>query len=109
MAQVLAEIGEGQSVEAVADEGSRRIESISGTIRERVKLKGEIRTLTSSMKMSGYILAGMPVAVTGVLLLASPTYMLPLFGWPYVMQPIGAGVSVLIGHMVMQKMVDIEV
>jgi tight adherence protein B len=88
---------------------SRILDGISDTIRERVKLKGEIRTLTSQMRMSGYILAGLPVAVSGVLLLASPKYMLPLFGWPYLLLPIAGAVSVMIGFLVIKQIVNIEV
>jgi tight adherence protein B len=88
---------------------SRILDGIAGTIRERVKLKGEIRTLTSQMRMSGYILAGLPVAVSGVLLLASPKYMLPLFSWPYLLLPIAGAVSVMIGFLVIKQIVNIEV
>ena len=88
---------------------SRILDGIAGTIRERVKLKGEIRTLTSQMRMSGYILAGLPVAVSGVLLLASPKYMMPLFSWPYLLLPIAGAVSVMIGFLVIKQIVNIEV
>jgi tight adherence protein B len=88
---------------------SRILDGIAGTIRERVKLKGEIRTLTSQMRMSGYILAGLPVGVSGILLLASPNYMLPLFSWPYLLLPIAGAVSVLIGFFVIKQIVNIEV
>src|SRR5215216_6050495 len=88
---------------------ARILNTIADTIRERVKLKGEIRTLTSQMRMSGYILAGLPVAVSGVLLLASPKYMMPLFGWPYLLLPIAGAVSVMIGFLVIKQIVNIEV
>jgi tight adherence protein B len=88
---------------------SRILDGIAGTIRERVKLKGEIRTLTSQMRMSGYILAGLPVGVSGILLLASPKYMLPLFSWPYLLLPIAGAVSVMIGFLVIKQIVNIEV
>jgi tight adherence protein B len=85
------------------------LDSISTTIRERVKLKGEIRTITSQGRMSGYMLAGLPVAVAGVLALMSPKYMLPLFNMPYLILPIAAAISVGFGFLVIQKIVDIEV
>jgi len=88
---------------------SRILDGIANTIRERVKLKGEIRTLTSQMRMSGYILAGLPVAVSGILLLASPKYMMPLFGWPYLLLPLAGAVSVMIGFLVIKQIVNIEV
>src|SRR5690349_24544537 len=39
------------------------LETISHTIRERVKLKGEIRVLTSQGRMTGYLISGLPIAV----------------------------------------------
>src|SRR5258707_13624778 len=37
------------------------LETISHTIRERVKLKGEIRVLTSQGRMTGYLISGLPI------------------------------------------------
>lgn len=88
---------------------SKILDSIANTIRERVKLKGEIRTLTSQMRASGLILAGMPVVVAGVLALASPKYMLPMFQMPYLILPIAAAVSIFVGHTIMGKITNIEV
>src|SRR6185437_5792080 len=54
---------------------SRILDSIANTIRERVKLQGEIRTLSAQGRMSGYILSGLPVAIGGILMLLAPSYM----------------------------------
>jgi tight adherence protein B len=88
---------------------SKILDSIANTIRERVKLKGEIRTITAQGRASGLILAGMPVAVAGILLLASPGYMRPLFAMPYLIVPILAAVMVALGYFVMNKITEIEV
>jgi tight adherence protein B len=85
------------------------LDTIASTIRERVKLKGEIRTITSQGRMSGYILAGMPVAVAAALSLMSPKYMLPMFKMPYLILPIAAAISVIIGFLVIKQIVNIEV
>src|SRR5438270_110046 len=45
---------------------SRILDSIANTIRERVKLKGEIRTMSAQGRMAGYVLSGMPVAIGGL-------------------------------------------
>ena len=54
---------------------SRILDSIAGTIRERVKLQGEIRTMSAQGRMAGYMLSGMPVAIGGMLMLIAPSYM----------------------------------
>jgi tight adherence protein B len=41
------------------------LDSISSTIRERVKIKGEIKTVTAQGRMSGLVISLLPVALTG--------------------------------------------
>jgi tight adherence protein B len=50
------------------------LDTISHTIRERVKLKGEIRVLTSQMRYSGTFLAFLPVIVVLLLLAVNKEY-----------------------------------
>jgi tight adherence protein B len=89
---------------------ARILNTIADTIRERVKLKGEINTITSQQRMSGYILALLPVFVGGFLTLASPGYILPMFsGFPYLILPIAGGISIVLGFLVIQQIVNIEV
>lgn len=40
------------------------LETIGHTIRERIKLKGEIRVLTAQGRMTGYLISGLPIVVT---------------------------------------------
>ena len=42
------------------------LDSIAYTIRERVRIKGEIRTLTAQQRLSGYVVAGLPIGLAGV-------------------------------------------
>ena len=89
---------------------ARILNTIADTIRERVKLKGEINTITSQQRMSGYILALLPVFVGGFLTLASPGYIMPMFsGFPYLFLPIAGGISIVLGFLVIQQIVNIEV
>jgi tight adherence protein B len=89
---------------------SRILDSISGTIRERVKLQGEIRTMSAQGRMSGYILSGLPLAIGGVLMLVAPAYMGRLFSpGPWLVLPGLAAVGIVIGMLVMRKLVAIEV
>ncbi len=87
------------------------LEVIGGTIRERIKLKGEIRVLTSQGRITGYLISFLPIGLALFLNLASPGYMGDMFanracGWPM----LGAGLALIgIGTAVIQKIVDIEI
>lgn len=85
------------------------LDSIAGTIRDRVKLQGEIRTMTGMQRGTGYMLAGMPFAVGVLLLLVNPSYMMPLFTFPWFFIPIGAVVSMGIGLVLMNKLTQMDV
>ena len=55
------------------------LDSIAYTIRERVRIKGEIRTLTAQQRMSGYVVAGLPIFLGGFLFVLAPSFMAPMF------------------------------
>ncbi len=93
------------------------LDSIAFTIRERVRIKGEIRTLTAQQRLSGYVVAGLPFSLAGFIYLAAPTFFDPMFINPPGIAGLPAGVIILavgifmmfIGFMFIQKIVDIEV
>jgi tight adherence protein B len=93
------------------------LDSIAFTIRERVRIKGEIQTLTAQQRLSGYVVAGMPVGLMGILFVIAPGFMTPLFenppgilGLPAGMIVLGiGGFMMLIGFLLIQKIVAIEV
>lgn len=96
------------------------LESISHTIRERVRIKGEIRTLTAQGRASGVIISLLPIALGGLLYMINPEYVSQLWvkeapwifpnvipcGWGV----LGIGLSMIaMGAMAIRKIVDIEV
>src|SRR6202047_3425805 len=86
------------------------LDTIAYTIRERVRIQGEIRTLTAQARASGIIITLLPIALAGFLALISPTYITPLFHeWlGYVL--IGMGlVSIAIGYGIISKITNIQV
>lgn len=89
------------------------LDTISYTIRERVRIKGEIRVLTSQVIYSGRFLAMMPLLISGALWLMNRPYMMEFFN-PETRIPglialsIGAGM-IMAGYFVMNKIADIEV
>lgn len=89
------------------------LDTISHTIRERVRVKGEIRVLTSQVMMSGRVLAIMPIGVIVLMYFLNRQYMMRffnpatrMFGIPAL---IAGGIMIGIGYFVMQKIADIEV
>ena len=88
------------------------LDTISTTIRERVKLKGEIRVLTSQQQYSGYIIAAMPIALALVLFAINPLYMSRLFTethWCGLCLVSSSLAMILTGFFVILKIVNIEV
>src|SRR5207248_556307 len=81
------------------------LEVISHTIRERIKLKGEIRVLTAQGRITGYMIGGLPIVLALFLLAVNRAYMSQLFedklcGWPL----IGIGLGMIgIGTAVIQR------
>jgi tight adherence protein B len=89
---------------------SRILDTIAGTIRERVKLFGEIRTMSAQGRMAGYVLSGLPVAIGGLLMLIAPGYMGLLFTpGPWLILPVLALCGIGMGTFVIRKLVAIEV
>jgi tight adherence protein B len=93
------------------------LDSIAFTIRERVRIKGEIRTLTAQQRMSGYVVGGLPFALAVFIFIAAPTFFDPMFQKPpdFIGIPLGViliGVAVLmmmLGFFFIRRIVDIEV
>lgn len=86
------------------------LDTIAYTIRERVRIKGEIRTLTAQARASGWIITILPIALAGILSLISPDYFNPMFHQTLgiIMLLIG-GFSMAVGFAAIQKIVKIEV
>ncbi|HAJ37739.1 MAG TPA: secretion system protein F [Chloroflexi bacterium] len=86
------------------------LENIGDTIRQRVRVLREVRVLTAQQRMTGNILAGMPVLLAIAFSILSPGYFDPFFepGWPRLM-PAAAAVMIGIGFMIIRKIVDIKV
>jgi tight adherence protein B len=93
------------------------LDSIAFTIRERVRIKGEIRTLTAQQRMSGYVVGFLPIGLAGFIFIAAPTFFEPMFDNPPGIAGLPAGVIIMgfglfmmfIGFMIIRKIVDIEV
>ncbi len=85
------------------------LDTISHTIRERVRIKGEIGVLTAQGRISGYIITALPIFIGLVVTIINPAYMSTLWAFPWIVLPICGGVMVFVGFMVIRKIVNIEV
>ncbi len=86
------------------------LETVAETIRERIRIKREINVLTAQQRISGYVLVGLPIALGAFLMILNPTYEMRLFApGPTLCIPVGAGIGMVAGFLVMRRIVDIEV
>jgi tight adherence protein B len=85
------------------------LDNISGMIRERVRLAGEIAAATAEGRFSALILGGMPFALALLINIVSPGYLNPLFQSPFGLMLLGAaGGMMLTGILIIKKMLDID-
>jgi tight adherence protein B len=93
------------------------LETISHTIRDRVKLKGEIRVMTSQQSYTGKFLSILPILVVLVLYVMNKSYIASLWGpegfyngIPCGYCALGAtGFLIVVGYIVMDKISKIDV
>jgi len=86
------------------------LDNLSALIRDRFRLKRHVRAVSAHGRMTGWVLALLPVALCGIISLASPGYMKPLFT-----DPIGKIVVLIaltmqaVGVFIMRRIIDVEI
>lgn len=89
---------------------SEILDNISQTIRERIKIKGEVKALTAQGRLSGLIIGILPVGIGAFLLLVNPNYIMQLFTDPRGQFLLGyAAVAELIAVLIIRKIITIKV
>jgi len=86
------------------------LDNIAYTIRERVRIKGEIATLTAQARASGTLITFLPIVLATFMYFVTPTYFRPMFdsfiGWAL----IAVGIfMIFIGNLIIRRVVAIEV
>ncbi|MGH7536630.1 MAG: type II secretion system F family protein [Gemmatimonadales bacterium] len=71
------------------------LDNISYTIRERFKIRRQLRVYTAQGRLAGYVLAVLPIAVGTIIFFLNPDYMLTLFRDP-------AGKFALVAALILQ-------
>jgi tight adherence protein B len=86
------------------------LDGLAKTMRERIKLRGKIRTLSSEGRASAWVLGSMPFVTAGMFTLLNPDYMSPLWSTPEGQRLvlICAGLMI-IGLFVLRRMIQIKV
>lgn len=89
------------------------LETISHTIRERVRIKGEVRAITSQVRYSGSLISLLPVFLSGGLFMLNREYMMNFvnpetrhIGIPLLICSV---ILIVVGYLAITKMADIEV
>ncbi len=86
------------------------LKTLTHTVRERVRIRGEIKTLTAQQNISAKIITGLPFLLGALLFALNPDYMRHLFdpGFPRFMVLAGL-VMVAMGNWMIRKLIAIEV
>jgi tight adherence protein B len=86
------------------------LDNIAYTIRERVRIKGEIATLTAQARASGTLITFLPIVLAAFMYFVTPTYFRPMFenfiGW--VLIAIGI-FMIFLGNLIIRRVIAIEV
>ncbi|MCL6451452.1 MAG: type II secretion system F family protein, partial [Acetobacteraceae bacterium] len=86
------------------------LDRITYTIRERVRILAEVRTLTAQGRVSGWIIALLPVGLGALLYLFDPDYMRPMLSLPLGWLMLGGAAAMqAVGVLVIARIVKIEV
>jgi tight adherence protein B len=86
------------------------LDSISHTIRERIRIKGEMQSLTAQSRISGYMVSFIPVVLAGFIYLINGEFMSLL--WQHTCGYIMLGAAVLgiiLGFIIINKMMQIDI
>ena len=86
------------------------LDTVAETMRERIRIRGEIATLTAQQKLTGIVLGLIPLGVGLLFQMMSPGYIRPLFTtFAGKGMLVAAVIMETIGVMIIQRILDIEV
>jgi tight adherence protein B len=89
------------------------LDVISFTIRERVRIKGEISALTAQGRATAWVISALPIALTVLLFVVNREYIMEFFnpetrGCGYPLLGL-AGLMIITGFIAVQKIVSIDI
>ena len=86
------------------------LDNITSTIRDRVKIKGELKTVTAQGRMSGWVISLLPLILYGLIYMINPAQMSLLYTRPIGQLMIAIAVIMeTTGIILIRKVVKIEI
>jgi tight adherence protein B len=84
------------------------LDNLASVIRDRFKVKRQVRVLTAHGRITGWILSGLPPALAAAMVVIAPDHMKLLISDPLGVQMIVAALTLqIIGTMIIRKLVNI--
>ncbi len=88
---------------------SEALQNLAGVLRDRKRLQGKIKAMSSEAKAGAMIIGSLPPGVAMLVYLSTPQYIMPLFTVNLgKLMLMGCAVWMLIGILVMKKMVNFK-
>jgi tight adherence protein B len=88
---------------------SEILDNIAHTIRERIRIRREVQTLTAQERISSYVVGALPIVAFAFLSLFNPDYLGMLFGTTLGTVLLAIGVALeLLGFYIIRRIVDIR-
>ena len=88
---------------------SEALSNLAGVLRDRKRLQGKIRAMSSEAKAGAMIIGSLPPGVTAMIYITTPDYIQPMFDVELGnLMMIGCCVWMAIGVAVMKKMVSFK-
>jgi tight adherence protein B len=86
------------------------LERTAAVIRDRFRILGDVRSLTAHGRLSGFILALLPLGMAGVIMVVAPEYLKGLMADPLGRHLIVAAIVLqVVGLLIMRRIINIKV
>jgi tight adherence protein B len=86
------------------------LETIAQTIRERMRIRREVQTLTAQERWSSYVVGALPIVAFTFLTFINPGYLDLLFGTSMGRLLLGAAIALeIVGFFIIRKIIDIQI
>lgn len=86
------------------------LEKLGNTLRERVNLKGQVRTITGQSRLSGWVIGLLPVTLLLVMYILNPEYLIPFLQHELGLVLLGVALFMeIMGLFMIKKMIQIDI
>jgi tight adherence protein B len=86
------------------------LDNLAAVVRARFTIRRQLRVYTAQGRMTGYLLAALPIIIFSILYLLNPAYMLVLFTDPLGKIMVAVALSMqLVGFLWIRKIINIEI